>query len=245
MANDYIELRSKTGIYTATCAPNLAETVATYINAVDDVFPVLTSSFGVQPEMTKFTVEFVASGGYYAGGGRIALSADEPNLSRDRPACYDGGLVFETIHGFLEPLRFPPHGLRANIGKNRLDESFSTIIEIDFLSRVGANNAASCHKRGEGMGQLHYPLLSGLVEIYDLHGLGAFHRFFSYVDKVGKSRRLLLDAIAYGQDEKTPYTRGYMSRLGEIFEESAGVGVTDILLKYAAADYDGVGGVAS
>ena len=246
MANHYIELRSKTAIYTATCLPDLAEKVATYINAVDDVFPVLTSSFGVPPEITKFTVEFVAGGGYYGGSGRIALSTNEPNLTRERPACYDGGLVFETIHGFLEPLRHPPHGIdRPRIGKNRLDESFSTIVEIDFLNKVGASDAACRHRRGRGMGRCHHALLFALVEIYDFHKMAVFHKFFSYVDKAGKSRRLLLDATKYGQDEKTPYTRSYMSRLGEIFEESAGVGVTNILLKYAAADYDGGGGVAS
>lgn len=237
MTNQYIELKSMTGIYTATCPPDLVEKVATYINAVDDAFPLLKSSFGMQTEITKFTVEFIPGGGSYAGSGRITLSDDDPNLTRERPACYDGGLVFETIHGFLEPLRHPPHGIdQPTIGKNRLDESFSTIIEIDFLNKVGASGAASCHRKGEGMKKLHYPLLLALVEIYDLYKIEAFHEFFSCVDKVGKSHRLLLDTIEYGQDEETSYGLRYMNRLGEIFEESAGVAVTDILLKYAVSD---------
>jgi len=235
MSNHYVKLKSKTGLYTATCIPNLKEKVKAYINSVDEAFPLLKLSFGLQPQINEFSVEFICDGGYYAGGGRIVLSNDEPNLSRESPACYDGGLVFETIHGFLEPLRHPPHGIdKPTIGKNRLDESFSTIIEIDFLNNVGAIDAALRHRRGEGMGKPHHPLLFALVEIYSLHKINAFHKFFSYVDKSGKSRVLLLDAIKYGQDEKTPYTRSYMSRLGEIFKESAGINVTDILIKYAA-----------
>jgi hypothetical protein len=176
MANQYIEMRSKSAIYTAACDPNSAEEVTTYINAVDDVFRVLALSFGMQPDIIKFRVEFIAGGGCYAGAGRITLSSDEPNLTRERPACYDGGLVFETIHGFLEPLRYPPHGVgKPIIGKNRLDESFSTIVEIDFLNNVGASNAAWRHRRGCGMGADHCPLLLALVEIYDLHKMDTFH----------------------------------------------------------------------
>jgi len=239
MSNHYIKLQSKTGIYTATCIPNLKEKVEAYINAVDEAFPLLKSSFGLQPQINEFSVKFIPDGGYYAGGGRIFLSNDEPNLNRESPACYDGGLVFETIHGFLEPLRHPPHGIdKPTVGKNRLDESFSTIIEIDFLNNVGASDAACRHRIGEGMGKPHHPLLLALVEIYDLHKINAFHKFFSYVDKESKSR-LPLNAIKYGQDEKTPYIRSYMSKLGEIFKESAGIDVTDILIKYAAPNYGG------
>ena len=238
MSNDYVEIKSKTGIYIAICHPDLEGKVATYINAVDDVFPLLKSSFGIQTEITKFTVEFIAGGGSYTGSGRITLSNKEPNLTRGRPACYDGGLVFETIHGFLEPLRHPPHGIgQPTIGKNRLDESFSTIIEIDFLNKVGATDAAYRYRKGHGMGQPHHPLLFALVEIYDLNKIYTFHEFFSHIDFAGKSHVLLLDTIKYGQDEKTPYTQSYMNRLGEIFNKSSGLDVTDILLKYASPDY--------
>lgn len=183
MSNQCIELKSKTGIYTATCIPNLKEKVELYINSVDEAFPLLESSFGMRPQINRFSVKFIPSGGYYEGGGRIALSNDEPNLIRDKPDCYDGGLVFETIHGFLEPLRHPPHGIdQPTIGKNRLDESFSTIIEIDFLNKIGANDAAFRHRKGRGMGEPHHPLLFALVEIYDSYKICAFHKFFSHIN---------------------------------------------------------------
>lgn len=234
MVNRAVTLTSKSGIYTAKCNPDLEDNVKTYIDAVDEVFPLLIASFGMEPQINKFCVEFVLSGGYYAGSGRIALSTNESNLNRERPACYDGGLVFETIHGFLEALRHPPHGIaNRTIGKNRLDESFSTIIEIDFLYKVGARDAAARHKRGEGMGRAHHPLLFALVEIYEIHRIEAFHKFFKYVDDAGKSCVLSADANTYGQDEKDPYTQSYMKRLGDIFKESAGIAVTDILIEYA------------
>jgi len=234
MANHSIKVTSNSEIYTATCAPNLGQKVKTYIDAVDEVFPLLKSSFGMEPQINKFYVEFIPDGGYYAGSGQIALSNNESNLNRERPACYDGGLVFETIHGFLEPLRHPPYGIaKPKIGKNRLDESFSTIIEINFLIKVGANDAAVRHRRGEGMGRSHHPLLLALVEIYDIHGIELFHKFFKHVDDSGKSGFLSVDSKKYGEDEKVSYTQSYMKRLGQIFKESANINVTDILIKYA------------
>jgi len=234
MTNHSIQITSNSKIYTATCAPNLQQKVKIYIDAVDEVFSLIKSSFGIEPQITRFHVEFIPDGGYYAGSGRIALSDNEPNLDRGRPACYDGGLIFETIHGFLEPLRHPPYGIeKRSIGKNRLDESFSTIIEIDFLIRVGANDAAGRHKRGEGMGRPHHPLLLALVDIYDIHGIKPFHNFFRHVDDLGKSGFLALDSKEHGEDEKASYAESYMKRLGEILNESANINVTEILTKRA------------
>jgi len=154
-------------------------------------------------------------------------------LGRSAPDCFDGGLIFETIHGFLEPLRHPPNGYdESRIGENRLGESFSTIIEIDFLNRVGAVRAAKRHREGAGMHEYHHPLLFALVEIYDSHQIEAFRKLFSFVDKEGKSGTLLFSVEKYGQENRDPYDQIYMGRLAEVFQASAGIDVVNILHKY-------------
>ena len=92
MVNRYVIVTSKSKIYTAKCDPDLEEKVKTYIDAVEEVFPSLIASFGMEPQINRFCVEFFPSGGAYYGSGRITLSNNEPNLNRERPACYDGGL---------------------------------------------------------------------------------------------------------------------------------------------------------
>lgn len=237
MANrsNTVTLRSKSGFYTAICTPDLADRVQAYIDAVDEQFPLLVSCFGMNPQINRYSVRFIPNGGYYGGSGEIALSNSEPNLKRSVPDCFDGGLVFETIHGFLEPLRHPPYGVARRIGENRLGESFSTIIEIDFLYKVGARHAASRHRQGAGMGEYHHPLLFALVEIYDIYQIEVFQKFFSFVDSAGKSGIVLFDVSQYGQEDGTPYTKTYMSRLAEVFHKSAGIDMSAVLLNQAAA----------
>ena len=233
---DNMTLRSKSRVYTAICSPDMAERVQGYIDTVDEQFPLLVSCFGMEPQITRYTVKFIPSGGYYSGSGEIALSNDEPSLDRSVPDCFDGGLVFETIHGFLEPLRHPPHGIaKPRIGENRLGESFSTIVEIDFLHKVGADDAASRHRKGAGMGSYHHPLLFALLEIHDAYQIEVFQKFFAFVDSAGKSGTLLFDVTRYGREERVPYTKTYMGRLAEVLSESAGLDVSNILHKYAAA----------
>jgi hypothetical protein len=235
MLDSTVTLRSKSDVYTAICTPDLAERVQFYIDAIDEQFPLLISCFGMNPQINRYRVRFIRTDGYYAGSGEIALSNNESNLDRSTPDCFDGGLVFETIHGFFEPLRHPPYGVaRPRIGENRLGESFSTIVEIDFLCKVGAVDAASRHRKGAGMKEHHHPLLFALVEIYDVHQIEVFQKFFSFVDSAGKSERLLFDVRQFGREEREPYTKAYMGRLAKVFNESAEIDVSNILYNYAA-----------
>ena len=225
-----MKLTSSSGIYTATCCAALVHDVQKYINAVDAKFPVLTECFGLEPQIRKYAIEFGREGTSYGGRGKIALRDDDHNLCRDPPDCYDGGLVFETIHGFLEPLRHPPCGIaRTPIGENRLGESFSTIIEICFLERIGARNIADRYKKGHGMGAYHHPLLFPLVEIYAKFGMDPFQQFFRGLDASGKSSKLMLNVNEYGKEDDAPYGHDYMRRLAELFAEYAKIDVTRTL----------------
>lgn len=235
MESDLARLHSASGIYTATCKPALATTVQRYIDAVDCQFPLLKGCFGLEPQIQRYQVEIGNRGTCYGGSGNIALLENDPVLDHGPPECYDGALVFETIHGFLEPLRHPPRGVAcAPIGENRLGESFSTIIEICFLERIGAHNAASGHKDGAGMRNYHHPLLFALVEIYEGHGIQVFQRLFSAVDSAGKSSQLLLDVQEFGREDEDPYTRKYRQKLAELFHEFGYIEVSDVLEERAA-----------
>ena len=83
------------------------------------------------------------------------------------------------------------------------------------------------------MCRAHHPLLLALVEIYDIHGIKPFHNFFRHVDDLGKSGFLALDSREHGENEKASYAESYMKSLGEIFNKSANITITDILIKYA------------
>jgi len=128
METNHSELRSSSGIYRARCAAALTSRVERYIDAVDSQFEVLKRCFGMEPQIQRYQVEFAGEMTCYKGSGEIAISANDQNLDCNQPECFEGGLVFETIHCFLEPLRHPPHGIKyPRIGGNRLGESFSTI----------------------------------------------------------------------------------------------------------------------
>jgi hypothetical protein len=233
MSNSDVTLTSVNGIYIAICSSSLATQVQAYIDAVEGRFPLLKSCFGMEPQIDRYTVRFGSRGTCYGPGGNIWLSNDEANLNRTPPDCFDGGLVFETIHGFLEPLRHPPNGYdESRIGENRLGESFSTIIEIDFLNKVSAIQAAKRHREGAGMKPYHHPLLFALVEIYDSHQIEVFQKLLSFIDKEGKSGTLLFSVEEYGQEYRDPYDQIYMGRLAEVFQASAGIDVVNILQKY-------------
>jgi hypothetical protein len=230
-----MEVKSSSGIYTATCDVALVENVQKYINAIDVQFPILVECFGLKPLIKQYRVKIGPKGTWYGGMGKIALLFDDHNLFRDPPECYDGGLVFETIHGFLEPLRHPPYGFaKKRNGENRLGESFSTIIEICFLERIGATNIADRYKKGHGMGPYHYPLLFALVEIYAKYGMEPFQHFFRGLERSGKSSKLMLDVNKYGSEDRTPYGYGYMRRLAELFDKYANINVKHILEAHSA-----------
>lgn len=226
------KIQSARNIYNAECPDNIAGLVKNYIDAVDAHFDKLILSFGLEPEIKKYHIKFIDHGGWYNGSGNIALSNNDPNLNRPVPLCLDGGLVFETIHGFLEPLRHPPHGVTHRLGENRLGESFSTIIEIDFLNNVKALKAANNHKKGKGMAKYHHPLLFALVEVFDKHGIEIFHLLFKHINMFGKQKIIYFDVNQYGYENHSPYDPNYMYRLGQAFIECSGIDVFEILKKY-------------
>jgi len=91
------------------------------------------------PEIDKYIIEFISdktkSAGWYDGirtvddfeGGHIVFQTDilQTDACRPYPTNLEGGLVYETIHGFLQPLKFRAQWRQRTI--LAVDESFDIL----------------------------------------------------------------------------------------------------------------------
>ena len=111
----------------------------------DHTYPVMVQVLGFQPSIDFYIVEFAqlqTAGGYYDGvktvdghtGGHIVLHFDTLKTLRPFPDDLAYGLTYETIHGFLEPLKHSPYTRERTVLD--WDESFDIIFEAEVLARL-------------------------------------------------------------------------------------------------------------
>jgi hypothetical protein len=108
-------------------------------DANDGAYAVMGDVLGYYPEVDSYIVEFKDSpyAGYYDGvktirgvtGGYIILDLGLLDTLEQYPDNLFGGLVYETIHGFLDPHK------RHYVLKR--SEDFDIIFEVELLDRLG------------------------------------------------------------------------------------------------------------
>lgn len=164
--------------------------VQNWIRDVDDkAYPILIDVLGFEPEINQYIVEFrdFDIAGFYAGirnvdgisGGYIGLHRNLLDNLREYPKNLEGGLVYETIHGFLQPLKFRPNW--RNVTILNTDESFDIIFEVEFDERIGLDDFINqlynrhYHRSSATSGYIYFSLLWDIREKF---GWDPIQRFF-------------------------------------------------------------------
>ena len=122
----------------------------------DHAYDVMIDVLGHEPKINSYIVDInpyapyagtyhgiktIREGEYDYTGGYILLKSDIDVLYNSYPENLKGGLLYETIHGFLEPLKRDPetYSLRHRVigGDNGIKEDFDIIFEVEAASRLG------------------------------------------------------------------------------------------------------------
>jgi len=175
--------------YIAKCLPEQIGEAERYISDIEKVWNIMVDIFGKEPMIKKYIVDFTLDKGVcYAGSGKIIIYKHELDNLLPYPNNLMQGLVFETFHGFLEHVKHRPngYGVTPYYGENQLGESFSTILKIELLDRLGLKEEANKFRKGKGMGKSHHQLLFLLVELHEEYGIGLFQKLFRVLENEEK-----------------------------------------------------------
>ena len=172
--------------YKAKCDSNLKDVAYRYILDIEKVWDIMVKIFGKEPVINKYIVDFTMDNKVcYLGNGNIEIYKSELEKLPPYPKDLAQGLTFETFHGFLEHVKHRPDGINGHpyYGENKLGESFSTILKIELLDRLGLSKDADAYKKGRGMGVAsHHQLLFLLVEIHNKYGIILFQKLFRLLE---------------------------------------------------------------
>ena len=176
------------GHYYARFPSNYERIVQSWIRDVNDTaYPILIEVLGFKPKINHYIVDFknidinlrkYGVVAYYAGvktiddisGGYIAVDPVLIDDLKEYPKNLEGGIVYETIHGFLQPLKFRKSWNRNTILKT--DESFDIIFEVEFDNRIGLIDFKNhlynqfYHTSSANSGQIYFSLLWDIRERY-------------------------------------------------------------------------------
>jgi hypothetical protein len=198
------------GHYYARIPINFQDTGKKWIKEVNDTaYPEMVEVLGFSPQIDKYIIEFVSDpskpAGYYEGkrivdnfeGGHIVLQTNllQTEACKPYPRNLEGGLVYETIHGFLQPLKF-----RSQWSQNTvlaIDESFDILFETELDFRLGLDKfAESLHKTyyRKSSGQKYF---CALWDIRDKFGWTPFQRFFEMLDESPSSLAIDNSTLSY------------------------------------------------
>lgn len=175
----------KTEHYEAICLPELKEKALRYISDIEKVWQDMVNIFGKEPEIKKYYIDFTREEGVkYLGEGKICIKRKRLKKLSPFPKILVQGLTFEIFHGFLEHVKHRPFGKRGNpyYGENKLGESFSAILKIELLDKMGLSEDANNYRGGKGMGEKHHQLLFLLVDIHKKYGIVLFQKLFRLLE---------------------------------------------------------------
>jgi len=167
-----------------------------WIKDVDDTaYPVMVKVLGFSPQIDKYIVEFISDpskpAGYYDGirivdnieGGHIVLKTDllQTEACKPYPRNLEGALVYETIHGFLQPLKFRSQWSQPTV--LNIDESFDIIFEAELDFRLGLDEFAESLYPTYSSQPSRYGYFGVLWDIRDKFGWAPFQKFFKMLNE--------------------------------------------------------------
>jgi hypothetical protein len=135
--------------YFAICEAEHYEKVENYINQISNVWDTMVKVFGLKPRFKRYFVVFSNqdhnnkeySGAFYLPNGLIFMKPDDPVICNN-PDYVWGGVIHETLHAFLEPLKWYPGGQldyqHQNFieGKNNNQEGFNLILQKEIYRNL-------------------------------------------------------------------------------------------------------------
>jgi len=213
------------GHYYAKVPREFQEKAMQWIKDVNDhSYPVMVETLGFQPTIDFYIVEFKqlqTAGGYYAGvetidgytGGHIVLHIDGLKFLQSFPDDLAYGLTYETIHGFLEPVKHPPYTSRRTVLD--WDESFDIIFEVEVLARL------NLPKYVKELHDVFYPMkefryFAVLWDIREDFGWGPFQEFFrQYASSAVDDNTLCYYLSTAANADLSPYFRRHNISISE------------------------------
>ncbi|MFX0093728.1 MAG: hypothetical protein ACFFBD_18395 [Candidatus Hodarchaeota archaeon] len=177
------------GHYYAKIPSKFLDAGKKWIKDVNDFgYPKMVDVLGFPPQIDKYILEIIPTsklyGAYYGKrtidnfeGGYIVFQTLPPEAAKPFPRNLEGGLVFETIHGFLQPLKF-----RDQWGTQKtvldLDESFDILFEAEVDKRLGLKEFEKSLKHTYSTQPKRYRYFGVLWDIRDEFGWTPFQEFF-------------------------------------------------------------------
>ncbi|MHC4310338.1 MAG: hypothetical protein ACYSSN_10360 [Planctomycetota bacterium] len=135
--------------YFAICETEQYEKVENYINQISGVWDTMVKVFGLKPRFKRYFVIFSNqdhnnkeySGAFYLPSGLIFMKPDD-HVICNNPDYVWGGMIHETLHAFLEPLKWYPGGQldyqHQNFidGENNNQEGFNLILQKEIYKNL-------------------------------------------------------------------------------------------------------------
>jgi len=180
IAEGYTEF--STTHFTVSTPIRLKADMESYAEDVESIWYAMVSYFGKEPAVTKYYVDVIEEelapgvACYYAGGGKIVLPSTMHNITQSFPGRLAGGLTFETIHGFLEKLRYRPKGY------NVISEALDIVFEIKLLEGLSFPSLAKPFREGKGMSADLVNEVNEMLYISDNFGWEPFEKFFRQLE---------------------------------------------------------------
>lgn len=136
-----------------SCDDEYFEKISAYIEKVTEVWKAMIKVLGFEPFFRRYSIFFslknhlgeAYEGAYYLPAGVIFMKPDDKILNGDSDFLW-GGVVHELFHGFLEPLKFFPHG-QLNFryqnfidGQNNNYEGFNLLFQKELYRKLNKSN---------------------------------------------------------------------------------------------------------
>ncbi len=163
--------------YFAICKAEHYEKVKIYIDQISGTWDTMVKVFGLEPRFKRYTVIFsdrdhkneeYSSDAFYLPNGIIFIKPDDPVICNN-PDYVWGGVIHETLHAFLEPLKWYPGGQldcqHRNFidGKNINQEGFNLILQKEIYKELNKQGLVT-KLEDEQKNNIFFKTLDNIVE---------------------------------------------------------------------------------